>query len=85
MEQEVTGMLTVKRSANRMRRGAVALLCAGSMLPQFSGCSLNDITLTQTINSRDLLINLIRGAILSPLDQLVTTAVNNAFDNNDDE
>ena len=67
---------TVK-STPRVR--ALALLCGLGTLCQFGGCDLGTITTTQTLDGRDAIIQLFRGAILTPLDALITQTVNDAF------
>ena len=73
-------MKTIKE---RLRAKAVGVLCTVGVVCQFGGCSIGEITVTQTVDGRELLISLIRGAILGPIDEYITTAVNEAFD--DDE
>ncbi len=65
------------RTAARHR--AVGLLCAGGMLFQFGGCEFGDITTSTTLNGREVITSLLRGAILTPIDQFITTAVNEFF------
>jgi hypothetical protein len=62
---------------------ALAALAAGTTF-QFGGCNIADVTIPTTLAGRDLLITLVRGAILTPIDAFVTNAINNAF-NNDEE
>ncbi len=62
---------------NRFRR-AVAILSAATVF-QLGGCDLGSIQVTQTIETRQLVIDLINGAILGPIQTFVTDAVNNAF------
>jgi len=66
------------------RRGLAAILSAG-ILFQFGGCNFATVTVPTTLDGTELLITLIRGAILSPIDQAITAAVQNAFNNDDDE
>ncbi len=54
------------------------LFTAGVLL-QFGGCDLGQITTTVTLDARDLLINAVRGAVLTPLDQFITDRINAAF------
>ena len=58
------------------------LLCASAVF-QFSGCSFGEITTTTTVDGRELLISLIRGAVIAPLDQAITEAINDAFGDED--
>lgn len=62
---------------NRFRRAAAILSAA--MVFQLGGCDLGSIQVTQTIETRQLVIDLINGAILGPIQTFVTDAVNNAF------
>lgn len=62
------------------KRGALALLAFGTMF-QFGGCQLDQITTTTTLDGREVLIQLLRGAILNPIDAFITDRVNNLFDN----
>ena len=69
-----------ERNLSRVRRAA-ALLAAGAVF-QLSGCDFGQITVSQTINANDLVISVIRGAILDPIDAFVTAAVDNALGTN---
>lgn len=62
----------------RRARRVSAVLAAGTMF-QLGGCNLGEITVTQTVSGADLIVSLIRGAILQPIDAFVTDAVNEAF------
>lgn len=65
----------------RKYRKLFGAICGGAFMLQFSSCDLGNITTSTTLNGRDAIIQLIRGAILTPLDALITTAVNDAFGN----
>jgi len=69
------------RTKQRMRRARrlSAALAAGTMF-QLGGCNFGEITVTQTVNGADLIVSLVRGAILQPIDAWVTTAVTDFFD-----
>jgi len=56
------------------------------MVLQFGDCRLDDINVSSavTINGRDALISIIRGAILTPIDQFITDGINELFDEEDD-
>ncbi len=56
-------------------------VCSAGMLFQFGGCDVGSITTSVTLDGRSLLISLVRGAVLMPIDTLVTDAINNAFSN----
>ena len=69
-----------------IRAKFVSLMGGLGVLCQFGGCELGTITTstTTTLDGRDAVIQLIRGAILTPLDALITETVNDAFDSDDD-
>ena len=75
----------MNRWFQKRQRRLAAGLCSAAMLFQFGGCQIGEITVVQTVDGRELLISLVRGAILSPIDAAVTNAINNAFSNDDDE
>ena len=64
------------------RRLAIGL-CSAGMLFQFGSCQFQDVQVVQTVNGRDLLINLVRVAIITPIDQAITGAIMNAFPDDD--
>lgn len=66
-----------KKLLRRTRRMA-AILTAATLF-QLGGCDFGTITVTQTIGVQQLLIDLIHGFIINPIDDYVTTAINNAF------
>ncbi len=68
----------------KMRAKALGLLCGMGVLCQFGACDLGTITTTQTLDGRDAIVQLVRGAILTPLDTWITNAVYEAFDVDDD-
>ena len=67
----------------RKHRQVLSLICASGCLFQLVGCEFGEITTTTTLNGRDLVISLIRGAILTPIDQYITDAVDEFFDEED--
>ena len=67
----------------RARRRLASALCAGGLVFQFSGCDIGAITTTTTVDGREALISLVRGAVLSPIDALITQVINDAFNVND--
>ena len=72
------------QSCKRGIRGkTAALLCAAGFLGQFGGCEFGEISTTVTMDTRELIIGVVRGTILTPLDEFITDAVNEAFDEND--
>lgn len=69
---------------NKKAKSLSAVLAAG-MLFQFGGCNIATVTVPTTLDGRELIITLIRGALLSPIDQFITEAVQNAFEDNDED
>lgn len=66
-------------NGSRHRRTMAALLSA-SVVFQFGGCELGEVTTTVTLDSEDLVISIIHDLIIDPLEQALTDAVTNAFD-----
>ena len=66
---------------------ALALLGCGALVfgCPFGGCKIDQITTTSTLDGREVMISLIRGAILSPIDAAITQGVNELFDELVDE
>ena len=60
----------------RVRATSVGWLCGLGTLFQLGGCDLGTINTTTTLDGREALIQLLRGAILGPIDAFITTAVN---------
>ena len=56
-----------------------SLLCGLGMVLQVGGCELGTITTTTTLDARDAIIQLIRGALITPIDAFITNAVNEAL------
>ena len=71
-------------TGKRLHR-AVVLTATGAMAMQLGSCQLSDINVSSavTINGQDALIELIRGAVLAPIDQFITDGINNLFDDGD--
>jgi hypothetical protein len=67
-----------------MRSAAVGLMCLAGTSFQLSGCQFNDITTSVTLSGQELIVTLIRGAILTPIDQAITAAVNDFFASDDE-
>ena len=67
---------TWKRLLNRRMLSGI---CAAGMMFQLGGCEIGEITTTTTVDGRELLISLVRGVILSPIDAFITDAINDAF------
>ena len=74
----------VRSRSMKVRAKSVGLLCVLGILCQFGGCDLGTITTSMTLDGRDAIIQLVRGAILTPIDALITDAVNEAFGSEDD-
>ncbi len=66
---------------NNMRSKAAGLIFSGFTIFQLSGCNFGEVTTSVTLSGEELIITLIRSAILNPIDVLVTNAVNDAFGN----
>jgi hypothetical protein len=75
--------MSMNQGKKRLR--AVAALCGMGMLFQFGGCDLGQFqaTTVTVLDGRQVIISILRSAILTPIDQYITTAVNNFFE--DDE
>lgn len=60
--------------------GATGFLC------QLGNCDLGSITTTSTVtlDGGELIASLVRGAIITPLDQWLTDTINNAFESDDE-
>lgn len=65
------------------RAKSAGLLVGAGLAFQFSGCDIGTITTTTTLDARDAIVQIVRGAILTPLDALITAAVNDAFGDDD--
>lgn len=68
----------------RVRARTLALFCGLGTVCQFGGCELGTITTSMTLDGRDAIIQLVRGAILTPIDAFITGAINEAFDSDDE-
>ncbi len=71
----------MRMSRVRKLKKLVAIVGSAGMLFQFGGCDFGEVTTTQTVtlNGRDVIISLIRAAIITPFDEWVTDTVNDAF------
>lgn len=66
----------------------LAALGLGVLIFQLpSGCQFDDITATSTVtlSGREVVINMIRGVVLTPIDAFITQSVNELFDQLEDE
>lgn len=68
----------MKTARFRFRR-AVAL----ALFP-LAGCDLDGITVTQTLSVEELLLTVVRGLVIAPLDAALTDAVQNAVGDEDE-
>jgi len=65
----------------------LAALGLGVLIFQFpGGCQFDNITATSTVtlSGREVVINMIRGALLTPIDAFITQGVNELFDQLED-
>ena len=67
----------------KMRAKSLGLLCSMGVLCQLGGCDIGAITTSTTLDGRDAILQLVRGAILTPIDAFITNAVNEAFDSDE--
>ena len=65
---------------NEVAARLVAAACTIGFLGQFSGCQFDELTVTQTVDARELVISLVREAVLGPIDDFLTVAINDAFE-----
>lgn len=71
----------MKRNTNGLSKIKAGFMCASmGTVMQFGACNIGDIPAATTIDGREALIALIRGALLSPIDAYITQTVNNLFD-----
>ena len=66
-----------------LRRRLFSGLWTAGVRFQLGGCDLGQITTTVTLDARELLISVVRGAVLTPIDQLITDRINAAFARDD--
>lgn len=73
------------RAVRRMSR-ALALAATGGMVLHSGSCNLNDINVgsSVTVNGRDALISILRGVILTPIDEFITEGINEIVGDDDD-
>lgn len=69
----------MRRLERTMRHKVVGMLCTAGVVFQVGSCDFGEITTTTTLNGRELVITLVRSAILTPIDQFITVAVNELF------
>lgn len=73
----------MNRRSKCVRRKFAATVMTGGMLFQFGGCDFGSVTTSVTLSGEELIISLVRAAILDPIDQFVTDQVNAAFGNDE--
>lgn len=69
----------MKRFQHALRRRGLGAFLAAGTLCQFGGCEIGEITTTSTVDGRELIISILNSAILTPIDQFITNAINDAF------
>ncbi len=69
----------MKRLQHALRRRAIGAFLAAGALCQFGGCEIGEITTTSTVDGRELIISVARNLILTPIDQFITNAINDAL------
>ncbi len=62
------------------------LVGATGFLGQFGNCDFAEITTTSTttFDGGELIVSLVRGAIITPLDQWLTDTINDAFESDNE-
>lgn len=65
-------MIQVRTRRKRLKLFALAIL-------PIAGCDLEPITVTQTVTVEEIMLTVIRGLIIEPLDAAITEAVQDAF------
>ena len=76
--------MSKRRLKVKLCNRSLGALGAGAILFQLGGCDFGQITTTTTLDGRELVISLIQGAILNPIESYITDTVNNAFGDEDD-
>ncbi|MEK6675273.1 MAG: hypothetical protein AABZ47_06410 [Planctomycetota bacterium] len=66
-----------KMMRTRVRAAGLAMI-AGTLF-QFGGCNLGQITTTSTLDGRDAIIQILRALIITPIDTLLSNAINQAI------
>ena len=68
----------------RLRRKLFATACSGGMLLQLGSCDLGTVTVPVTLQGDELLITMVRGLILTPIDTFITNTIRGAFEDDDE-
>lgn len=66
-------------NTNLKRKRCLTWLLTGGFLMQLGSCNFGNVATSVTLDGRELIITLIRSAILTPLDQFITDSVNDLF------
>ena len=75
----------MSRWSSRLRRKAAAVFAVGGTLfAAFGGCQFDQIPVTSTVDSREVIVGLIRGALIDPIDAYITNGVNEFFNRFED-
>lgn len=69
----------MNRRSKCVRRKFAAMMMTGGMMFQFGGCDFGSVTTAVTLSGEELIISLVRAAIINPIDQFITDQVNAAF------
>lgn len=70
----------MRRFKGELKRKVFRLAFAAGLLFQFGNCSdFGSITATTTLDGREVLTNIARSVILTPIDNFITTAINQFF------
>lgn len=72
------------RAKSKVKAKAMGLACVLGTLPLFAGCDLGTITTTSTFDGREAIVQLVRGAVLTPLDVFITNAINEVLGADED-
>ncbi len=67
---------------NRLKSRSLGAIFSAAIVCQLGGCEFGQISTSVTLDGRALIVSLVRGAVLDPLDALITGAVDNLFSDN---
>ena len=65
----------------RRRSRTLAVLFSAGIVFQLSSCQLGTFTATQVLDGQQVIISLLRSALLTPIDQVITSTVGGLFSN----
>ena len=76
----------MKQTTWFMCKRRLMLVGAGGFLCQLGNCDFGAITTTSTttLDGGELIASLVRGAIITPLDQWLTDTINDAFESDNE-